>query len=105
MASNGGILNDATITEIAAEARRAYRDGARPSAVIRAVAASLRPRGIAGSSILLIMIGRAAFGLSISECKHVGIWWRGDPDDLPNDAVDDYLTPLIERNRSTWDRR
>src|SRR5436190_23897777 len=80
------------------EARAAYRAGELPSAIIRRTFARVP------NSIFLIMVFRAAFGLSLPQCKAASAFWgqRG-AEDMDDDAMDAYLRPLIDELRSTWD--
>ncbi len=82
-------------------ARELYRDGLRPSEMVRELVTFVDDRGWSCNSVFLVGIAREAFGLSISECK--GAPGTGRPSDDPA-AFDAYFTPLIEAKRATWDR-
>lgn len=82
-------------------ARDLYREGLRPSELVRELEPFVNDRGWSFNSVILVSIARAAFGLSIAECKDAP--GTGRPSDDPA-AFDAYFTPLIEAKRTTWDR-
>jgi hypothetical protein len=75
-------------------AREAYRRGVPPSQIVSA----LMRRG--WSQIMLVLLGREAFALTIAECKGAeGITYGS----IEPPIFDAYVIPLIERNRPMWD--
>jgi hypothetical protein len=78
-----------------ARARDAYRRGVPPSQIVDA----LLRRG--WGTIMVILLGRRAFDLTIGECK-MADGWSSRGIDAP--IFDAYFVPLIERKRAIWDR-
>ena len=78
-------------------ARELYREGLRPSELVRELEPFVNDRGWSFNSVILISIARQAFGLSISECKDA-------PASSDTTAFDAYFVALIEAKRATWDQ-
>ncbi len=76
-------------------AREAFRRGIPPSQIVE----PLVRRG--WGTIMLILLGRNAFNLSLQECKGAEGWSQKGLDAAKFDA---YLVPLIESRRALWDR-
>lgn len=79
-------------------ARQAYARGERPSRIIRALAPVFLERLHYYNSVLFVIVFHTAFGLSLIECKDASEWWHPWRDDPVDDAIDDYLMPLIDRS-------
>ena len=94
--------HEVVIDWAAAHAQEAYRRGVRPARIIRELIDVFAERLHYWNSILFVITARRAFGLTISECKGADDFWRGGR--IDDDGIDGYLVPLIERNRSDWDR-
>jgi len=66
-------------------ARDLYREGLRPSELVRELEPFVNDRGWSFNSVILVSIARAAFGLSIAECKDAP--GTGRPSDDPAACV------------------
>jgi hypothetical protein len=78
---------------LAAVVLDAFRAGTKPSALIRMVYAEM-PNGLS-----VVVVFRAAFGLSLAQCKMACDHWGrdGTPDGMDDHAMDAFLEPLIRR--------
>lgn len=79
--------------EIGAMVARMHRGGARPSAILRAIAEQ-RPEF---STVDLMDVLRHAFGLSFEAVQCIGGWWHDGTGELSDQALDAFLDRALQK--------